>query len=120
MAGVDIHSTGARHVGPYIFEPAIWSKHLDALIFAVGDINIAVTVGADVMWKTEFSRPVSRLSPRTQQAAVWCVFVNLGVAVTVGYEKLTGTRMNRHVSAAAHWLPTHSFGGLAAGPERHH
>src|SRR5271170_5071963 len=101
MTGVDVHSTRARHVRPYIFDLAIRSEHLHALILTVGDVNIAVAVGTDIMWKTELSRLVSRLSPRAQQSAVGRVLVNLGVAVTVGYEKLTGARMDRHVSTAA-------------------
>jgi hypothetical protein len=97
MAGIDIHSSRARHVGPYVFELAIWSEHLDALIFAVGNVNIAVAIGADLLGKTELSRFVPRLSPRAQQSAIGRLLMHLGVAVAVGYEQVAGARMDRHV-----------------------
>src|SRR5713226_3973887 len=118
MAGVDIHSAWARHVRPDVLELAIRSEHLDALIFAVGDINVTVAVGADIVWQTELPRLVSRLSPRAQQTAVGRILVYLRIAVTVGHEQLTAPRMNRHVSTAEQWQPAHAFGGLAAGPKR--
>src|ERR1700757_762800 len=118
MARVDIHSAWPRHVRPDVFDLAIRREHLDALIFAVGDINVAVAVGAVIVWQAELPRLVSRLSPRAQQTAVGRVLVYLGIAVTVGYEQLPAARMNRHVSTAAQWQPAHAFGGLASGPER--
>jgi hypothetical protein len=46
-----------------MFKPAVGSEYLDALILTVGDINIAVAIGANVMRKVELAGTIPRLAP---------------------------------------------------------
>src|SRR5216683_1723457 len=63
---------------------AIAGEYLHAVVLAVGDIDPAVGVGANVVHDVEFSRAGARSAPGHQQFAVGRIFVHLGVAVTVG------------------------------------
>src|SRR5580704_7574776 len=92
LADIADRMTGIIHVepaGPVQIVPlrlvfAVAVKHLDAVVFAVGDIDPAIGVGADIVHDIELAGVGAGAAPRHQQFAVGRIFVHLGIAVAVG------------------------------------
>src|SRR5216684_8439415 len=62
-ARVDAHPARHRHPGPDVFELAVGREHLHAVVVAVGDVDVAVAIGRDIVRKIELARFVARLPP---------------------------------------------------------
>src|ERR1700722_19479948 len=60
---VDTHPARHRHPGPDVFELAVGREHLHAVVMAIGDVDVAVAVGGDVVRKIELARVSARLPP---------------------------------------------------------
>src|SRR6516162_1556059 len=88
-AGRHAHAVRPMQIVPLGLEPAVAVEHLNPMILAVGDIDPAVGVAADVVRDIELSRVSARLAPRHQQFAVASVFVDPRITVTVGNVKIT-------------------------------
>src|SRR5689334_24813473 len=63
-------ATGAMQVLPLRFELAVAVEHLDAVVFAVGDVDPAVGIAADVVDDVEFAFAGTGFTPRHEQLAV--------------------------------------------------
>src|SRR4051812_8547815 len=74
-------ATGAMQVLPLCLELAVAVEHLDAMVLAIGDIDPAVGIAADVVHDVEFAFAGSWLAPRQQELPVGRVFVDPGIAV---------------------------------------
>src|SRR5215472_15700280 len=118
-ARVDTQAARQRHPAPDMFELAVRCEHLHAIVVPVGDIDVAVAVGSDVVRQIELARIVARLAPRVEQTAVGRILVDLGVEITVGDEKVAGVRINGDMSALVERLAAHCSGGSAAHADRH-
>src|SRR5258708_20479495 len=86
------HSIGAVQVVPLRLPSAVAVEDLHPVVLAVGDVDPAVRIAADVVRNVELPRIGAGLAPRGQQLAVGRVFVDAGVAVAV-----------RHVEEVAFW-----------------
>src|SRR5580692_1443968 len=64
---------------------AVAVEHLHAVVLAIGDINPSIDVGDDVVDDVELAGIGARLAPCLQQLSIRRVFMDAGVAVTVGY-----------------------------------
>src|SRR5262245_36308641 len=91
------------HIVPLSLVSAVAVEHLAAVVLAVGDVDEAIAVAADVVHQIELPRPAPGLSPGGQQPAVRREAMNPGVAVTVGHvdvairgERGVGATMERH------------------------
>src|SRR5690606_8285544 len=75
----------ARHVepGPLGHESALRVEHLDALILAVGDVDLVATVDGDEMDDGERAGPGSGLPPGAQQRAIGCEAMDAAIAIAV-------------------------------------
>src|SRR5216684_5124903 len=79
-----VEAARAVQVLPLRLVSAVAVEHLDPVVFAVGDIDPAVRVAADVVRDIEAAGVGAGLAPGEQQFAVGAEFVNPRVAVTVG------------------------------------
>src|SRR5215469_11697738 len=52
------------------FEIAVAVEHLNAMVAAIGDINVAVIVGRDRMRRVELTGPVAAIAPGLEPFAV--------------------------------------------------
>src|SRR5690242_6890275 len=87
---------GAAHAGPLAEEVAVGGEDLDALVRPVGDVELAIIVERDAVRQMELAHAISRLAPRVEEAAVAREAMHAGVAVAVGYIKIT-VRMPDHL-----------------------
>src|ERR1700674_980838 len=80
-----VHVEAARPVQivPLRLILAVAVEYLNTVVLAVGDIDPAVGVGADIVHDVELSRAGAGLAPRHQQLAVGRIFMDARVAVTV-------------------------------------
>ena len=117
VAGI-VHVEPARPVQivPLRLVLAVAVEHLDAVVLAVGDIDPAVGVGADVVHDVELAGVGAGLAPRHQQFAVRRIFVHPGIAVAVGDVDLA-FRRQRGVGAAVERLAAHIGRRLAGHAE---
>src|SRR5215472_3973894 len=69
-AGRHAHAVWPVQVVPLRLELAVAVEYLDAVVLAVGDIDPAVGVAADVVRHVELAGVGSRFAPRHQQFAV--------------------------------------------------
>ncbi len=106
-AALHVEARRAVHVVPLRLIFAVTVEHLDAMVFAVGDIDPAVGVTADIVGDVELAGIGTRLAPRHHPLAVGGVFVDPGIAVAVGDVKKVGLRRQRGVSAAMERLAAH-------------
>ena len=67
-AGLHVEARGAVHVVPLRLVLAVAVEHLDAVVLAVGDIDPAVGVAADVMGDVELAGVGAGLAPRDHAA----------------------------------------------------
>ncbi len=113
MAGI-VHVEPARAVQivPLRLVLAVAVEHLDAVVLAIGDIDPAIGVGADVVHDVELARVGAGAAPRHQQFAVGRVFVHPGVAIAVGDVDLAfrrqcgvGTAVERFAAHIGRRLP---------------
>src|SRR6516162_233427 len=74
----------AVHVVPLPLVFAVAVEHLDAVVLAVGDIDPAIRVTADVVRDVELAGIGAGFAPRHQELAVRRVFVDAGIAIAVG------------------------------------
>src|SRR3954447_3867918 len=81
-------ATGAKQVLPLRFEFTVAVEHLDAVVFAVGDINPAVGIATNVVDDVELALTGPGRAPRHEQLAVGQVFVDAGIAIAVRYVNL--------------------------------
>src|SRR5579871_5687751 len=104
-------ATAAERAGPVQIVPlrlvfAVAVEHLYAVVLAVGDIDIAVGVGRDVVHDVELAGIAARLAPAPDQFAVGRELVHAGIAVAVGDIDLA-LRRQRGVGAAVERLAAH-------------
>ena len=76
---------GAAHAGPLAEVVALGREDLDALVRAVGDIELAVIVEGDAVRQVELALAIARRAPRFDEPAVARKAVHAGVAVAVGH-----------------------------------
>src|SRR3954453_14702395 len=81
-------ATGTMQVLPLRFELTVAVEHLDAVVFAVGDINPAVGIATDVVDDVELALTGPGSAPRHEQLAVGRVFVDAGIAIPVRHVNL--------------------------------
>src|SRR3954452_8505314 len=72
-------ATGAMQVLPLHFELTVAVKHLDAVVFAVSDIDPAIGIATDVVDDVELALAGPWCAPRNEQLAAGRVFVNAGI-----------------------------------------
>src|SRR5262249_1906465 len=82
-SGVHIESTWSMHVVPLRLIFAVAIEHLHAMILAVGDIDPAFFVSANVVHDVELTWIAPRFAPREKQLSVGRILVYSGVAVAV-------------------------------------
>lgn len=97
---------GAMQVVPLRLVLAAGVEDLHPMVLAVGDVDPAVGVAADVVHDVELARTAAGLSPGAQQLAVWRVLVHARVAIAVRHVDLAAGR-ERGVGAAVEWIPAH-------------
>ena len=105
------------HVVPLRLVFAVAVEHLDAVVFAVGDVDPAVGVAADVVGDVELAGIGAGLAPGHHQLAVRRVFVDARVAVAVGDVEVA-LRRQRGVGAAVERLAAHIGRRLAGDADR--
>src|SRR6266851_491734 len=71
---------------------AVAVEYLDPVVFAVGDVDPTIGVGADVVDDVELAGVGAGLAPRHQQLAVGRIFVHAGIAVAVRHIELAVRR----------------------------
>src|SRR5437899_7206898 len=69
-AALHVEAGRPVHVHPLRLELAVAVEHLNAMVLAVGDVDPAVGIAADVVRDVELARVGPRLTPRAEQAAV--------------------------------------------------
>src|SRR5262249_61736912 len=94
------------HVDPLRLELAVAVEYLDAMVLAVGDVDPAVSIAADVVRDVELTGIGTRLAPRAEQRAVRRELVHARVAVPVGHVDVA-LRRERGVRAAMEGLAAH-------------
>ena len=117
-AGRHAHAVRPVQIVPLGLELAVAVEHLDPVVLAVGDIEPAVGVAADVVRDVELAGIGAGLAPRHQQLAVGRVFVDARVAVAVRDVEVA-LRRQGGVGAAVERLAAHEGLGLAGDAERH-
>src|SRR6266849_137969 len=112
------HVEAARAVQflPLRLVSSVAVEHLDPVVFAVGDIDPTIGVAADVVDDIELTLASSGFAPRRQQFTVGRVFVDAGIAVTVGNIDLA-FRGERRVGTAVERLTAHKRRWLAGNAE---
>ncbi len=88
---------------------AVAVEHLHPVVLAVGDIDETVGIGGDVVDDVELTGIGAGLAPGFQPFAVGRVFVDAGVAVTVGDVDLA-VRGQRRMGAAMKRFAAHEGG----------
>src|SRR5207237_1233147 len=111
-AGFHAQAGGAVHVVPLRLVFAVAVEYLDAVVFAVGDVDPAIRVAADVVGDVELTGIGARLAPGEQQLAIRAEFMDPGVAVAVRNIEIA-LRRHRGVGAAVERVAAHIGGGLA-------
>jgi hypothetical protein len=96
---------------------AVAIKDLDAVVLAVGDVDPAVGVAADVVRKVELAGVDARFAPGEERARVRRVFVDPRIPVSVRDIEIVLGR-NGGVRAAVKRLPAHIRGGFAGHTQR--
>src|ERR1700730_8974868 len=81
---VHVKPARAMQVIPLRLILAVAVEHLDAVVLAVGDIDPAISIGADVVHDVEFAWASAGLAPRLQQLAVGRVFMDASIPEPVG------------------------------------
>src|SRR5438552_453902 len=106
LAAAAMQRAGPVQIVPLGLVSAVAVEHLDAVIFAVGDIDPSVRIGCDVVDDVELAGIGAGLAPAFEQPAVGRVCVDAGVAVTVGDVDLPLGRQ-RSMRAAVKRLAAH-------------
>ena len=65
----------------FIFSVAV--EHLNAVVLPIGDVDIAISIAADIVHNIELSGSSSWFAPRRKQPAVRCVAMHAGIAVAI-------------------------------------
>src|SRR5215467_13282619 len=81
MPAPQAHAVRTVEVTPLCLPFAVRVEYLHAVVLAVGDVNPALAIAADVVRDVELARIGARLAPRFQQLSIDCVFVDAGVAI---------------------------------------
>src|SRR5215212_3971916 len=81
-------ATGTMQVLPLRLELTVAVEHLDAVVFAVGDIDPAVGIATDVVDDVELALTGPGRAPGHEQLAVGRVFVDTGIAIAVRHVNL--------------------------------
>jgi TolB-like protein/class 3 adenylate cyclase/lipoprotein NlpI len=116
--GRHAHAVRPVQIVPLGLEPAVAGEDLYPVVFAVGDIDPAVGVAADVVRHVELAGVGAGLAPCKQQSAVRRVFVDAGVAVAVRDIDLA-LRRQRGMGAAVKRLAAHIGLGRARDAQGH-
>ena len=104
---VQIQARRARHVRPLRFELALRAEYLDAMVFAVGDIDPAVLVHADIVHDVELTWVVARFAPREQVLAVRRILVHRRVGVAVAHIEIAVARVECDMRRRVERLAAH-------------
>src|SRR5215472_1492674 len=95
---------------------AVAVEYLDTMVLAIGDVDPAVGVAANVVHDIELALTRAGLSPGHQKLAVRRIFVHARVAVAIRHIDLARWRQRR-VSTAVERFSAHEGGGLAGNAE---
>ena len=117
VAGV-VHVEAARAVQivPLRLVFAVAVEHLHPVVLAVGDIDPAIGIGADVVHDVELAGLGAGLAPRHQQLAVRRIFMDAGVAVAVRDIDLALRRQARCGCSGGNGSPLIYSAGLPGMP----
>ena len=107
-APINAYRRRARQVDPLGFVLPLRAEYLDAVVFAVGDVNPSVAVGGDVVDYVELALAGAGLPPRKEVAAVRVVFVDAGVGVAVRDVELAVALVDGDMGGAAERLAAHA------------
>ena len=91
---------------PFAGIASVLVEHLHPMVFAIGDIDPAVRITADVVHDVEPARSGARLAPRRQQLSIGRELVHARVAVAVRHVDVAFGRQ-RGVGAAVERQPAH-------------
>src|ERR1700744_6534977 len=108
MTAGDRQGTRPVHIDDLRFVLSVPVEDLHPVVLAVGDVDPAVRVTADIVREIEFTGPGSGLAPTHQQLAVGRKLVDCGIAVTVR-DINVAVGSERAVRAAAKWLVAHEW-----------
>src|SRR6266481_7038480 len=97
-AAAAMQRAGPVQIIPLRLVFAVAVEHLHAVVLAVGDIDVAVGIGRDIVDDVELAGIGARLAPGLYELAVGRVFVDAGIAVTVRHIDLA-LRRQRGVGA---------------------
>src|SRR5688500_15844400 len=102
----DMKSAGAVEIVPLvqIISPVI--EDLDPAIFSVGYIDFPSAIGADTVGQVELAGVCSIITPGEKMSPVGCVFMDPGVAITIGDIKLTSFGIERDFGGPVKGLTT--------------
>jgi hypothetical protein len=103
---------------PLRLEFTVAVKHLQPVVLAIGDIDPAIGIAADVVRHIELPGIGAGLAPRKQQFAVGGEFVDAGIAVAVRHVNVAARRQCG-VRAVVERLTAHIGFGLAGHAESH-
>src|SRR5580700_7063815 len=106
---------GATHAGPLAEVVALGCKDLDALVRAVGDIELAVVVKGDAVRQMELALAFARCAPRLDEPAVSGKAVHAGVAIAVGHVDVT-VGVSHHLGRVIEWPAARSASQLVMWP----
>src|SRR5439155_7407237 len=93
------HAVRAVQVVPLRLPFAVAVEHLDAVVLAIGDIEPALGVAADIVRDVELAGVGAGLAPGAQEFAVDGEFVDAGVAVAVRDVEMLALRRQCRVGA---------------------
>ena len=96
-AAAHVHTAGAIDVVPHGEEFAFGVEDLDAVVFAVGDIDPVLDIRRNIVRDIKLTRRDPRLTPGEEQSAIGRVLVYPRVAVAIGDVDVVGEWRQRHV-----------------------
>src|SRR5579864_2914538 len=100
----ETHAVGPVQIVPLRLPFAVAVENLDAMVLAVGDVNPAVGVTANIVRDVELAGVGAGLAPGREELAARRVFVDAGVAVAVGDVEEVALRRQSGVGAAVERL----------------
>src|SRR5437762_2154622 len=112
------HAIRTMQVVPLRLPFAVAVEHLHAVVLAVGDIEPALRIAADIMRDVELAGIGAGLTPGAQEFTVDGEFMDARIAVAVRDVEMVALRRQRRMRTAVKRLAAHKGRRLSRNPDR--